>query len=492
MIREHLPALQVVVPLLAAPVCILVRQPRLIWLWTTLASVISLLIAAGLLSQVYELGTLSYALGGWLAPWGIEYRVDTVNSFVLLIVSGISTVVLPFVKTSIKQEIHPDQLPYFYAGWLLCLTGLLGITITGDAFNVFVFLEISSLSSYLLISLGTSRKSLIAAFQYLVVGTIGASFILIAIGLLYMMTGTLNMADLANRLPAVQNTRTVQAAFVFLAVGIAIKAAVFPLHQWLPNAYAYAPSSVSAFLAGSATKVSVYLLLRFFFDVFDMDFSMEVMQLDVVLLVVGIAAMFVMSVVAIFQTDIKRMLACSSVAQIGYMALGVGLVSVTGVSAAILHLFNHAVMKAALFLSLGCVVYRIGSVHLDDMAGLGKQMPWTMAAFVIGGLSLIGIPLTVGFVSKWYLILAALEHGWWWLGILILLSSLLAVAYVWRVVESAYFRPARARGTVREAPLRLLIPTWILVGINVYFGIDTSLSVGTATRAAALLVGSGG
>ena len=490
---EHLPALQVVVPLLAAPVCILLRQPRLLWLWSTGISLATLLIAIGLLNRVSNLGTISYALGGWPAPWGIEYRVDMLNAFVLLIVSGISTIVIPFARSSIKKEIHPEQIPYFYSGWLLCLTGLLGIAITGDAFNVFVFLEISSLSSYLLVSLGTSRRSLTAAFKYLIVGTIGASFILIAIGMLYMMTGTLNMADLAERLPEVQHTRTIQAAFVFLAIGIGIKAAILPLHQWLPDAYAYAPSSVSAFMAGTATKVSIYLLLRFFFDVFSIGFSVDIMRFDVLLLSIGVVAIFSMSVAAIFQTDVKRMLAYSSVAQIGYMLIGIGMVSVTGLTAGILHLFNHAVMKAALFLSIGCVVYRIGSSHLDDLAGLGKQMPWTMAAFVAGGLSLIGIPITTGFVSKWYLILGALEQGWWWLGFLILLSSLLAVAYTWRVVEAAYFRPAAAGMRVREAPSSLLIPTWILVAINIYFGVDTSLSVGTASRAANLLLtGTGG
>lgn len=490
---EHLPALQVVVPLLAAPICILLRQPKLLWLWSTAVSLATLAIAVGLLHQVSELGAISYALGGWPAPWGIEYRVDALNAFVLLIVSGISTVVIPFARISIKQEIHPDQIRYFYAGWLLCLTGLLGIAITGDAFNVFVFLEISSLSSYMLVSLGTSRRSLTAAFKYLVLGTIGASFILISIGMLYMMTGTLNMADLAVRLPGVQDTRTVQVAFAFLAVGIGIKAAVLPLHQWLPDAYTFAPSAVSALLAGTATKVSIYLLLRFFFDVFSLGYSIDVLRFDLVLLSFGIVAIFAMSITAILQTNVKRMLAYSSVAQIGYMLIGIGMASVTGLTAGILHLFNHAVMKAALFLSVGCVVYRLGSCHLDQFAGLGKQMPWTMAAFVIGGLSLIGIPITVGFVSKWYLILAALEHGWWWLGLLILLSSLLAVAYIWKVVESAYFRPAAEGLRVREAPVSLLLPTWVLVATNIYFGVDTSLSVGTANRAATLLLaGAGG
>ena len=216
-----------------------------------------------------------------------------------------------------------------YTGWLLCLTGLLGITITGDVFNVFVFLEIASLSSYLLVSLGPDRRALTAAFQYLVMGTIGATFILIGVGLLYMMTGTLNMADLAQRIPNVAQTTTVRAGFAFLVLGISLKAAVFPLHYWLPNAYTFAPSAVTAFLAGSATKVSIYLLLRFFFDIFSESFSLRVMRLDLVLLILGVIAIFSMSLVAIYQHNVKRMLAYSSVAQVGYMVIGISLATTT-------------------------------------------------------------------------------------------------------------------------------------------------------------------
>ena len=189
----------------------------------------------------------------------------------------------------------------FYTAWMLCLTGLLGITITGDAFNVFVFLEISSLSSYVLISLGSERRALIASLRYLVMGTIGATFIVLGVGLLYVMTGTLNMVDLAERLAAVEDTRTVKVAFVFLTVGIGIKMALFPLHAWLPNAYAYAPSAVSAFLAGSATKVAVYVWLRFFFTIFGADFALDSMSMDLVLLPLALMAIVVASTIAVFQ-----------------------------------------------------------------------------------------------------------------------------------------------------------------------------------------------
>jgi len=408
---------------------------------------------------------------------------------VALIVATIAEVVIPYARTSVAREVTKDRGSLFYAAFVLCMTGLLGIAVTGDAFNVFVFLEVSSLSAYALIALGPDRRALTASYQYLIMGSVGATFIVIGIGLMYVMTGTLNMADLAERLPAVANTRTIPVAFTFLTVGITLKLALFPLHLWLPNAYTFAPSAVTAFIASTATKVAVYLLLRFFFTIFGAAFSFEVMELDRVLLPLSVVAILAMSLVAVYQENVKRLLAYSSVAQIGYMVLGISFASVLGVTAGVLHLFNHALMKGALFMTMGCVMYRVGSVRLENMAGLGRAMPWTMAAFVLSGFSLIGVPLTVGFISKWYLVQAALEQGLWPVAAVVLVGSLLALIYIWKVVEVAYFRAPDPE--IREAPLSLLVPTWSLVLANFYFGIDAGLTTDVATRAAQLLLGGG-
>ncbi len=490
MISANLPILHVIIPLIGAPLGLMFRRsPAGAWLLALIISWFTLADSLALLLIVSGGEVVSYEIGDWAAPWGIEYRVDMLAAYVIVIVSGIGAVTMLYARQSVEAEIPRDRIYLFYTMYLLTLSGLLGIATTGDTFNLFVFLEISSLSTYVMVSLGAERRALTAAFRYLVLGTVGATFYVIGVGLMYQMTGTLNMADLVDRLPEVAETRTILAAVAFLTVGIGLKLGLFPVHVWLPNAYTYAPSVVTAFLAATATKVAVYVLVRIYYTLFKGG-VFETLPVDEILLALSIVAIIAMSAVAIFQTNVKRLLAYSSVAQIGYMLIGISLVTITGLTAGILHLFNHALMKGALFLALGCVFFRIRSVNVDDMAGLAKVMPWTMAAFVTGGLSLIGIPLTVGFVSKWYLILASLEKEWWPLAAAILFSSLLAVIYMWRVIEVAYFRerPAGA-AAIGEAPLAMLVPMWVLVGANVYFGIDTDLTVGTARAAATLLMG---
>jgi multicomponent Na+:H+ antiporter subunit D len=481
----HLPILQVIIPLMAAPICLILKRPKLVWLFAIIVSGLTFTISILLLQQVMTTGVISYELGDWQAPWGIEYRIDKLNAFVLLIITAISTIVLFAAQTSIEKEIPKNKHTYFYVLYLLSLTGMLGIVATGDAFNVFVFLEISSLSAYALIAIGKDKRALWASYQYLIMGTIGATFILIGIGLMYQMTGTLNMQDLSQRLPEVAQTRTVFTAFAFVIVGICLKLALFPLHLWLPNAYAYAPSIVTAFFAATATKVAFYLLIRFTFSVFGLSFSFTTIPLQTLFMALGLLGIFIASTSAIYQNNIKHLFAYSSIAQIGYMIVGYSLSTVSGLTATLLHLFNHALMKSAIFLALAAVMYRVGNVQLNNFYGLGRQMPLTMAAIVIGGLSLIGVPLTVGFISKWYLLVALLEQGWWPVAVLILLGSILAVIYVWRIVEVAYFKePLLNNKPVKEAPIYFLIPIWTLIIANIYFGIDTRLSVQVAEAAA--------
>jgi multicomponent Na+:H+ antiporter subunit D len=488
-IAAHLPILQVVVPLLSAPLAVLSRRGNIAFLLATAGSWIAFAVSLSLWWETQQNGVLSYAIGSWPAPWGIEYRIDKLSSFLLVLVAGVAAFVLPYCRRSIEAELPSEQHYLFYAMFGLCLAGLLGMVATGDAFNIFVFVEISALASYVLIALGRDRKALMASYQYLIMGTIGATFLVIGIGLLYLMTGTLNLADMSGRIAAVADTRPVLTALAFITVGMSLKLALFPLHQWLPNAYAHAPSAVSAFLAGTATKVSIYVLLRFYFSVFGAGLLFHLGLRDV-LLVLSLAAMFAASTLAILQADMKRLLAYSSVAQIGYITLGLSFESQAGLAASIVHLFNHGIAKAGLFMLVGGAVFVMGASRMSTLAGLGRTMPWTSFGIVLGGLSLIGVPGTAGFISKWSLILAALERNEWWLVFAIVLSSLLAVAYVWRFVETAYLRePVRSSKGVREAPLSMLVPAWAMIAASIYFGLDASLTLGTATAAAQFLLG---
>jgi multicomponent Na+:H+ antiporter subunit D len=507
---SQLPALQVIVPLVCAASCVLLRSAFGAWLLFTFASVTSLVAAVVMTVQVWDGGTISYAMGGWAAPVGIELVVDQANAVVLLLLGLIAVIAASYGRRSIEAEIRPRRIRMFYAALCLLLTGLLGIAVTGDAFNLFVFLEISSLSSYALIALGRRRRALLAAFQYLVIGTVGGTFLLIGVGLAFAVTGTLNMSDLADRLQELSGSRVVTGAVVFIFVGLAIKMAIFPLHAWLPGAYAEAPSIVSVVLAAVGTKVAIYAFARFAFSVFGIDVVFQDLPIGTAILVVGSLAMLAGAAVACFQEDFKRLLAWSSIGQVGMIVTGIGLATTSGVGAAYLHIINHAIIKGALFAAAGILLLRLGTTSLDSMAGLGRRMPLTFGAVVLGGLGLIGLPPTAGFASKWALAAALVEEDQWLVLAILLASSLLAIVYVGRIIEVGWFRtpgslgeqiadpvPVPASGNpgtlhVRErTPVLMAAPVALLAVASVYFGIDASLPSSLADGAARVLTGGG-
>lgn len=491
-LESHLPVLQVVVPMLLAPLVVLLRPRGTAWAASTAISLMAFVIACYLVAGVLSGEEYRYALGAWPAPYGIALRVDAFSALLLLLVTGASSIALLAAKTSIDQGIESHRQPLFFSAWLLVLAGLAGILVAADAFNIFVFMEISSLASYVLVAGGTDRRALPAVFKYLIMGTIGATFYLIGVGLIYMMTGTLNLEDMELRIHQVADQRPILVAAGFITVGLALKAAVFPLHVWLPNAYTYAPHAVSVFLAACATKVSIYVLLRFDFVVFQQNLSGHDLQFTAFLMPLAVLAILVGSAVAIFETNIKRLLAYSSVAQIGYILLGASLVSLSGLTASLLHMFNHALAKGALFLAVMGLATRLARLDLAHLAGAARQMPWTMSALVIAGLSLIGVPGTAGFISKWYLVTAALQEGALGIGLVavIVAGSLMAVVYIWRIVEAAWFeQPLEDNIELSEAPPLMLGVIWLTALANVYFGLITGLPRTLATDAAQSLLG---
>ena len=468
--REHLPILVVMLPLAGAVVVPVLglasaRAARGLSLGALLLAHLASLAA---LRVAVETGVWRYELGGWAAPWGIEYVVDPLAGAMAALVSLMA--LLSAVYAVPDLEGRGGAAGLYQALHLLLTAGLLGIVLAGDVFNLYVFLEISSLSAYALLAAEGGRAS-VAAFRYLLVGTIAASFYLLGIGYLYAITGTLNMADLAARLPEAPEAGVVATAVALIVVGLAIKTAVFPLHGWLPDVYSYAPAPVVAFVASVMSKVSAYVLLRFLFFVLEgRDAASRALDL---LGVAGAAAVVAGSVMALAQRDLRRMLAYSSVGQMGYVVLGLGLGNAAGLTGALLHVVNHAVMKGCLFMAGGNVLRRAGTARIPDYAGMAGRLPLTMAAFVVAALSMIGLPPTGGFFSKWYLILGALERGAWVYVAAIVASSLLTAAYFFRILESAYFRspatgPAPAGGADRppegrfEAPAAMLAPVLVL------------------------------
>ena len=487
----HLPALQVVVPMLSAPLIVLLQPRGLAWAGTTAVALVSFAIALALTAAVLDGQTQEYAMGGWPAPYGIALSVDAFSALMLLVVTGAAAAALLAAKPSIDQQIEPDRQPLFYSAWLLALSGLVGIVVAADAFNIFVFMEISSLASYILIAGGPDRRALPAVFKYLIMGTIGATFYLIGVGLIYMMTGTLNLADMEARLGEVVDLNPILVAAGFITIGLALKAAVFPLHVWVPNAYTHAPHMVTVFLAACATKVALYILIRFDYMVFQTKLEDHQIQFALFAMPLAILGILIASAVAMFEGHLKRLLASSSVAQIGYILLGASFVSMAGLSASAMHIFNHALAKGGLFLAVACLAYGYRDLRLNQLGGAASRMPLTCAALVICGLSLIGIPGTAGFISKWLLINAALESGpWGWaLVAVILVSSLMAVVYIWRIVEALYFgEPVEADSPRSEAPLQLLLVTWLVAILNVFFGLFPQVPLQLANKAAALLL----
>jgi len=463
---------------------------RLPWLGAVAASTFSFIGSVLLVKRVMETGRISYHLGGWAPPWGIEYAIDGLNGFVLVVVSFVAAMVAVYSLKSVDKEIPRGKHPAFYSIYMLLVAGLMGIVVTGDIFNMYVFIEISSLAGYALIASGRKREALVASYNYLILGTIGATFILLGIGHLYMATGSLNIADLSKLLPPLYGSGVILTAFAYFSVGLALKLALFPLHIWMPNAYTHAPSSVSAVLAATATKVGAYALIRVMFTVFNVHFDVTAVPFSKIMLVLSSVAILAGSILAISQTNLKRMLAYSSVGQIGYIVFGAALINQTAMAGSLLHILNHALMKGTLFLVAGGVVYCTGVERISDLRGMGRRMPVTMAAFTVGALSMIGVPLTVGFVSKWYLALGAIEAGMWYLVPVILISSLLTAIYFWRIIEGIYFGKS-VHEERHEQPMGMLVPTVVMAALCIVFGVSADLPIRVAKLAAAMLLGGG-
>lgn len=456
---RHLPVLIVLFPLIGALVVPLAARvsARTARAFTVLMTLLSLASAVAALAMVLDRGDWRYRLGGWAPPWGIEYVVDPLSGLIAVLVALLAALVALYAGPHLRS--YPVlRGTAFDSLFLLLTSGLLGITLTGDLFNLYVFLEISSIAAYALLASGGDR-AVVAAFRYLLVGTIAASFYLLGLGYLYALTGTLNMADLAVRLAAVPPGSATTVGMVLIIVGLAVKMAVFPLHGWMPDAYTYAPPPVTMFIAAVMSKVSAYALIRLLFFVLPPGDALETAR--AVLSWVAVGGVLAGSLLALAQTDVRRMLAYSSIGQMGYVVLGVAIGNAAALTGALLHVVGHAVAKGCLFGAIGSLPRHTVQAEISGLAGASRRSPLTMAAFTVAALSLIGVPPTAGFFSKWHLLRGALDAESWVFATVLLVSSLMSAVYFFRVIEQIYFAedPAAPDPHPSETPR----PSWRVV-----------------------------
>jgi len=440
---NNMPAILVLAPLFGAFFAGLAAwmQKQISYPIALAAMALSCFAAVSLLTDVIMSGTVEYRMAGWAPPMGIALRIDLLNAMVLVLISGIAFLNLVASVKNVEQEI-PDRAPSFYVMYLLFVVGLLGVTATGDLFNLYVLIEITSLTSYTLIALGDKDRAPLAALNYIFIGVIGASFYLLGVGYLYITTGSLNMADVAGILTGLHGSTAVLTAFILCILGVWIKMALFPLHVWLPNAYAFAPVGFARVVAPLMTKVMVYVMVRLMVTVFGLEYIFETLHLADTVVWLAVIAILAGAFTALFQTDLKKMLAYIIVCEIGYMVGGAWLGNSLGMTGAILHILNDGLMTFALFLAVGNIIYMRKQAGFSHLSGLFAAMPWTMAGFVLAGLSIIGVPPFCGFFSKWYLVLGAFEAGAYHFAAALIISSLVCAVLFFKVFEICFFGSA--------------------------------------------------
>ena len=451
-----------------------------------------LLAAVGILQTTVSAGAIQYRLGGWPPPWGIEYAVDPLSALMLVLVSFLALLTAVYAHRTVAAEL-PDKKALFWTLFLLMVTGLLGIIATGDMFNLFVLLEVASLSGYALIATG-EKNAVYASFRYLIFGTIGASFYLLGVGYLYIATGTLNMADLAQLLAQASPSKTVIAGFAFILIGLSIKMALFPLHGWLPEAYTRASSAVSTVVAPLTTKVMAYVMIRIIISVIGFETAVSLLRATDVMVWMGSLAIVFGAVMALSQTDFKRMLSYIIVAEIGFIVGGIGVANATALKGAIFHIANDAVMVACLFMVSGLIAYRTKGHRIDDFTGMFRSAPLTAVVFTVGALAVIGVPPTCGFFSKWYLLLGGIEARQWGFVAALLVCTLINIALFFRIFDKGLYDHAQhgAAETADAAnppppvgePMSMSLPALVLAAAILLIGLFNQAIINGVIRLA--------
>ncbi|HPC29792.1 MAG TPA: proton-conducting transporter membrane subunit [bacterium] len=404
---------------------------RLKWFPDVSSSVITFILF------LFSLETLNhqciYQMGGWPAPIGIIFVLDGFSSMMLIIVNLIGFMACLF-SVDYMEKIYTSKLRY-YSLLLLVITGMNGVILTGDLFNMFIFLEIALIASYALVGFGCGSKDLEASFKYLVINMIATYFIFLGIALLYGRFATLNMAHIVTSIQQYGTDSVVIFAFVLFFVGFGTKAAIVPFHAWVPDAYTAAPAPVSALLAGGIIKsLGIYVLMRLTYNVFGM--SQVIANLFVYF---GIASIIIGALMALGQWNFKRLLAYHSISHMGYIILGFGLGSPLGILGGVFHLFNHSLFKSLLFFNSGSVEYETGNLNLRKLGRLSEKMPVTSVSSLIAFFSTSGIPPFNGFWSKLIIIIAAIQAGRPFSALWVVIGSILTLAYFAKIQRYVFF-----------------------------------------------------
>ena len=489
----HWLPLAFLVPLVAGALTPAVARgrPGLARGWALSAALFSTLATAMLTRRVAREGPFSYAMGGWAPPWGIELRFDEFSAAALFI-SFIVVLVLVFSGPYVLRAVPRPRIPWYYSLLLINLGAMIGFVVTGDLFNLFVFMELVAVSSYALVAVGGGRTAALAAFKYLVAGAVSSTLILFCIGVLYALTGSLNMSDVALRLAEVEARAPVVLALVGLVVGFLVKAGLFPLHVWLPDAHAIAPTPINALSSALVVKLGIIGLLRVF-PLFGAAGAVSLAPLYDALAWLGAISILAGAFFALFQQDVKLMLAYSTISNIGYIVLGLGLSGELAVTGAGIHVLNHALIKATLFLAAGAMLHQSGYRTLGDLRGVGHAMPWSSFSLLLGVLAIAGLPPTAGFLGKWYIALGAIQSGRPGFAVVVLLGALLVFMYLGRMLNAFYFRaPTHERMlAVREAPASMLGPVLLLAVLCVLGGLQGRWPVWLIEPAVVRLLGGG-
>lgn len=442
-----------------------------------------LALVLSMFKQVWGGQVLTYKLGGWQPPWGIALAVDGLNMFVAMVVAGMGLLVAVYSYVYMERDTGLDQ---FYTLFFLTMGGMMGVTLTGDIFNLYVFFEIMCISSYALVAFRRKWDSIEAGLKYMIVSSFGTSFILLGIAFLYGQAGSLNIADLIQKLEGISSSNLIVPLSLFVA-GFGIKIAMVPLHMWMPDAYQAAPSAMAALFSGATATVGIYAMIRVVYILFG------AFAIGITFATLGLVTMVLGALMALAQRDLKRLLAYSGISQIGYILLGIGLGTVLGVQGGLFHLFNNAIYKTMLFMIAGAIVYRVGTSDMDQLGGLWKNMPVTGTLFAVGALAISGVPPFNGFASKWTIYVAGIEAGRPVFTIIALITSALTLAYFLKALNSIFLgqRPKHL-SDVKETPLPMMFPIMLLAVLCVVFGVLPQLGIDLVRPAQEAVMNSSG